>query len=413
MKIAPLTRVSASVGSGTGSKAELALAGPLSAIFPWPGSCTSSGFAAFIRAGVQKRSASCVCPSGADRAIASGGRASKVKKTTAEANSAPEREAVRRASPPRASITNSLLVNNHSFPYVEQAHPIRALEIDCRHVEPQRMSNGVSFDPELLNGVERRFWRGIWETIPAQVGTEHGVEARDFGPVQATVAKALPAAQMLNLVLGAEDPSAVAGGHLSAALDWIESRQVSFYVPLAETVESEGARRLLESRRYERGYSWMKFVRDAHPPRFSPPAGVEVFAVEDEAEPFGMIAATGFGLPPWASAFFAGLHRKPGWRCYLARVDGEAAACAAMFLHDGLAELGIAATLEPARGRGCQTALLHRRIADAAAAGCHTLCVKTGERIPGHPSTSYGNILRAGFEEAYLRPNWQRPAGIG
>jgi GNAT superfamily N-acetyltransferase len=79
-----------------------------------------------------------------------------------------------------------------------------------------------------------------------------------------------------------------------------------------------------------------------------------------------------------------------------------------MLIEDGIAELGIGATLEEARGRGCQTALLHRRISDAAAAGCHTLLVETGERVPDRPAASYRNILKAGFEEAYLRPNWQR-----
>ncbi|MFP5388352.1 MAG: GNAT family N-acetyltransferase [Thermoleophilia bacterium] len=280
-------------------------------------------------------------------------------------------------------------------------------------MEPRQTRNGVRFDPDLLNAVERGFWRSIWESVPADLAGEHGVEARDFGPVQATVVKDLPAAQMLNLVLGVEEQSTDAGGKLSQALDWMESRQVSFYVPLGDAAGSEGAKALLESRLYERGYAWMKFIRDAHPPRFSPTAGVEIRRVTDEAEPFGMIAATGFGLPPWASALFAGLPSSPDWHCYVARVDGEAAACAAMFIQSGVAELGIAATLEPARGRGCQTALLHRRITDAAAAGCHTLSVKTGERAPGRPSTSYGNILRAGFEEAYLRPNWQPPAATG
>jgi GNAT superfamily N-acetyltransferase len=268
----------------------------------------------------------------------------------------------------------------------------------------------VGFDSRLLNTVERRFWRDIWETVPADVAAEHGIEAHAFGPVQATAVKALSGARMLNLVLGAEEPGALSGGHLGEALDWIEARGISFYVPLTEAPNAEGARELLESRRYERGYAWMKFVRDAHPPRFSSPAGVEVSAIADKAEPFGMIAATGFGLPAWASALFADLPGKPGWNCYLARVDGEPAACAAMLVDDGVAEFGIAATLEPARGRGCQTALLHRRITDAAAAGCHTLSVKTGERIPGRPSASYANILRAGFEEAYLRPNWQPPS---
>ena len=81
-----------------------------------------------------------------------------------------------------------------------------------------------------------------------------------------------------------------------------------------------------------------------------------------------------------------------------------------MLIQGDLAEFGIAATLEPARGRGCQRALLHRRILDAADAGCHTLFVETGERVPDRPSASYRNILRAGFEEAYLRPNWTRAA---
>ena len=277
-------------------------------------------------------------------------------------------------------------------------------------MESRQTRNGVRFDPGPLNAVERGFWRSIWDAVPADLAGEHGVEARDFGPVQATVVKDLPAAPMLNLVLGAEEQSAAADERLGQALDWVESKQVSFYVPLGDAAGSEGARALLESRRYERGYAWMKFVRDAHPPRFSPPSGVEVLPVTDETEPFGMIAATGFGLPPWASALFAGLPGRPGWHCYLACVDGEAAACAAMFIQSGIAELGVAATLEPARGRGCQTALLHRRITDAATAGCQTLSVKTGERTPGRPSTSYGNILRAGFKETYLRPNWQPPA---
>jgi GNAT superfamily N-acetyltransferase len=133
---------------------------------------------------------------------------------------------------------------------------------------------------------------------------------------------------------------------------------------------------------------------------------VELSAPDEE--PFGTIAAVGFGMPAWGAELFAHLPGRADWRCYVARVDGEAQACAAMLIEDGIAEFGIAATLEAARGRGCQTALLHRRIGDAAAAGCRTLFVETGERVPDRPSASYRNILEAGFEEAYLRPNWQR-----
>lgn len=276
---------------------------------------------------------------------------------------------------------------------------------------PDRTNGGVAYDRLQLDLSERRFWRDIWESVPAEVTAEHGIELRDFGPVQASIVTELPGVGMMNLVLGATAPGAVEDGHLAAATEWVRSRGIDAYVPATPGLpDTAAAETWLTANGFTEGYAWMKFVRDPHPPRFTAPA-VEVVELSDpEQEPFGMIGATGFGLPAWASSFFARLPGRDGWRCYAARVDGEAQACAAMHVHDGVAEFGIAATLEPARGRGCQLALLHRRILDAGEAGCHTLFVETGERIPDRPSPSYRNILRAGFEEAYLRPNRCRAA---
>jgi GNAT superfamily N-acetyltransferase len=274
-----------------------------------------------------------------------------------------------------------------------------------------KTANGVGFDPRALDRVEKRFWRDIWESVPAALASERGVEAREFGPVQATVVETLPEVGMMNLVLGATAPGAIAEGHLAAAIEWARSRGVSGYVPVTPGLaETEPAASWLGANGFSPARAWMKLVRDAHPPHFKAVEGIEVVEVtEPDQEPFGMIAAAGFGLPVWAAAFFADLPGRPDWRCYVARVDGEAQACGAMLIQGEIAELGIGATLEPARGRGCQLALLRHRISGAAEAGCRTLFVETGERVPDRPSTSYRNILRAGFEEAYLRPNWQRP----
>jgi GNAT superfamily N-acetyltransferase len=265
-------------------------------------------------------------------------------------------------------------------------------------------------DHAALDRVERRFWREIWESVPAPVAEEHGIELQEFGPMQATIVRDLPRVGMLNLLLGAaESPAA---DHLAAAAEWAAARGVAPYVPVTPALRgSEQATRWLRQSGFEPAYAWMKFLRDAHPPRFPAPDGVEVVELADpDREPFGTIAAIGFGAPAWAAELFAHLPGREGWRCYVAKVGGEAQACAAMLTDGGIAEFGIAATLEQARGRGCQTALLHRRICDAAEAGCRTLFVETGERVPGRPSASYRNILKAGFEEAYLRPNWQRPS---
>ncbi len=274
------------------------------------------------------------------------------------------------------------------------------------------MGSHDRIDAAALDALEQRFWREVWETAVPDAVAEHGIELRRFGPLQATAIADLPRARWLNLVLGATAPGAVSEGHLAAAVEWIESMEVDYYVPVTPAVAGTGAAEdWLNQRGYGRGYGWMKFVRDASPPDLPEREGVEVFELaEGEGEGFSSIVAEGFELPVWAGTLFYDLPGREGWHCYVAAVDGQPAACAAMLASaDGIAEFGLAATLDRARGRGCQTALLRRRIVDAAAIGCHTLFVETGERVADRPSGSYRNILRAGFREAYLRPNWQPP----
>lgn len=273
---------------------------------------------------------------------------------------------------------------------------------------PSRTKRGVAYDPAVLDRVERRFWGDIWESVPAPVAAERGIELRRFGAIQASIVRDLAEVPMLNLVLGAPEAGAE---ELAQALAWTGEHGISSYVPVTPGLPgSAAATSWLGAQGFAASSAWMKFVRDTHPPRFRVSEEIEVveLAGADE-EPFGAIAAAGFELPVWGAEFFARLPGRPGWRCYVAKVGGEPQACGAMVAEEGIAEFGIGATLEDARGRGCQTALLHRRICDAAAADCHTLFVETGERVPDRPSASYRNILRAGFEEAYLRPNWRRP----
>jgi hypothetical protein len=280
---------------------------------------------------------------------------------------------------------------------------------------PGTTNGGTEFDPAALERTEARFWREIWDAAPTALGVAKGVRRAEFGPVQATVIAALPEVRMLNLILGGARGDAAAEGFLEEAIDWGREQEVRGFALVDPNLPAaDAAERALTRSGFEQDHAWMRFVRDAHPPRFKVPTDVEVVEVDgsDEEAPFGSIAALGFGLPSWTASLFAPLPALPNWRCYLALIDGEPQACAAMLLDGEVAELGVMATLEGGRRRGCQLALLARRIEDAAAAGAHTLFVETGARVPGRPSTSYGNVLRAGFEEAYLCPGWTdaRPA---
>ena len=101
---------------------------------------------------------------------------------------------------------------------------------------------------------------------------------------------------------------------------------------------------------------------------------------------------------------------RPGWSCYLAFPGDQPLAAGALYVAHGVGWLGFAGTVPEHRGRGAQGAVLAARAREAAELGCTALTTETAERVEGRPSNSYRNILRAGFREVYVRPNWLSPA---
>lgn len=102
---------------------------------------------------------------------------------------------------------------------------------------------------------------------------------------------------------------------------------------------------------------------------------------------------------------FGDLGAVPGFRRYLARVDGVAAGAAGMREFEGVAQLCGAATLPAFRRRGVQAALLHARLRDAARRGCDLAVVTTA---PGSPSQQ--NAQRRGFALLYARALHVKPS---
>ena len=153
----------------------------------------------------------------------------------------------------------------------------------------------------------------------------------------------------------------------------------------------------LRDRGLEPGWGWMSFRRGVDPLPM-PSTSLRLVRVgRAEAMAFGRIVATGYGLPeavvPWAAQAHA-----IGWDCWLALDGDEPAAAAGVFVAEGVGYLGFAATLPEHRGKGGQNALLARRIEHAREAGCDIVVTETGERRDDLPSSSYRNILRAGFD---------------
>ena len=137
-----------------------------------------------------------------------------------------------------------------------------------------------------------------------------------------------------------------------------------------------------------------------------------VEAAEGDMADFARIHLDGHEVPgedrgPAEAAVRAWFGR-PGWRLYLALVDGTPAGSAALTVDAGLGYLANAATLPAMRGRGCQTGLLARRIADAAAAGCDTVA-----SLAEFGTGSQRNLERAQAQRAQMDDYVRSTAGSG
>lgn len=256
----------------------------------------------------------------------------------------------------------------------------------------------------------------MWRSVIPDAVTESGVEIRRFGPVQATAFGDLPEEPVLNQIQGAAERGAIEDGHLAAAVEWMRAREVDYRIPVADTRPGAAEADIwLSERGYERGGGWLKLVRPVAPIELAENPEITIYELgDDEADGEGLsaIVAEALGLSITAGALFFSLPQEDDWRCYTAALgpEQEVVATASMLIVDGVAQLCPGMTLDHARERGCNTALLCRRLADAAAAGCHTAVVELGECDPEALSASYRNLRRFGFEEAYRSHNWQRPA---
>jgi GNAT superfamily N-acetyltransferase len=135
------------------------------------------------------------------------------------------------------------------------------------------------------------------------------------------------------------------------------------------------------------------------------PAGITIERIVDAA---GLDEFLGTHAAGWQIADEAGFKanvrgwlRRPGWSLYLARFDGTPAATAVLYVAENVGYCADAATHPAFRGRGLQTALLHRRIADARAAGVDFVC--SGADFL---SQSHRNMERAGMRVLFVRSLW-------
>jgi GNAT superfamily N-acetyltransferase len=249
---------------------------------------------------------------------------------------------------------------------------------------------------------------GRAEQVKASAFTSmYGHRAAELDGTLLLRAPETPESPMLNRIVGLGSSRPATEAALDSALEAMGD--LRFYVSVSPDAEPPELPDWLQARGFEPGWGWMQFRRGLDEP---PAVRTELEIVEVGAEGgagFAEIICAAYDLPNGAAEWIAEAPGFPGWACWLALADGEPAAAAALFVQDGAGYLGFAGTLDEHRGKGGQGALLAARIHHARELGCDALFTETGELLPDRPSASYRNILRFGFEELYVVPNWLSP----
>jgi GNAT superfamily N-acetyltransferase len=273
---------------------------------------------------------------------------------------------------------------------------------------------GVHDEPELAalaEHIERRAWRDLVAAAPQWLRRTTGVAADEVGGAMVLSAPGLDHL-LFNRVIGLGDQAAATPELIAEIMGryWDLSIE-SYWVHVGPYARPARLGRMLQEQGlapYRR--SWVKMIRAAQPAAQVYGEAVVSEAAADDAIAVASILGGGFDLPQVAAEIYTQLIGRRGWRTFVARIDGEIAGAAGMFIEADAAYFAFAATRPELRNRGVQRALLTARINVAAEAGAHWIAAETGFPLTADEANpSYHNLLWCGFHPIAIRDNYALP----
>jgi GNAT superfamily N-acetyltransferase len=255
-----------------------------------------------------------------------------------------------------------------------------------------------------LEEIEVQAWKDLYAAASAELADRLGVRVH---PVGSGCLSMVPAVDVLgmNRVFGMGLREPVAQTEIAGLVErYRAAGSRRFFVQVSPYAMPGDLHAWLKSEGFVPYNNWIKLYRSVD----DMPQATTDLSIREITEPgeFGSIVAASFEWPKDVAPWIAATIGRPGWKHYMAFDGATPVATGAYFASGEFAWLDLASTLPEARGRGAQSALLARRAADAAAAGCRWLTVETAEETPERPAPSYRNMVRAGFRVAYARPNY-------
>lgn len=254
-------------------------------------------------------------------------------------------------------------------------------------------------------------YRALWSAVPGDLAARRGVASLDVAGGVCLAVASLSGHPVFCHAVGVGAGRPATDADLDRVHAFYAAHGCRYQVSASPSATGDLAGRLL-ARGFRPGRPWMTFHRPAGEIA-GPATGLRVVEADARtAAAFGGVVTAAFLMPPEFAGWVAAVVGRPGVTCLIA-MDGDVPVGAgAVVVADGVAWFGMGGTLPEHRGRGAQGTLFAARARAALAAGARNFVTETGAPAGGEgPGPSYRNILRWGFREAELRPNYASPAG--
>jgi len=261
--------------------------------------------------------------------------------------------------------------------------------------------------PSKTEWIERRSLEALHEGASAAVQAQTGLALHQVDGASVSVCAA-GGGILLNRVIGLGlNGPATEGGIARIKEIYVDAGVPRYFIHIAPEAEPKDTiRNLLADAGLEKARRWMKFSRDNAP---ATPAKSDLSLREIDAshkDDFVRICGPAFGIGKAAWPALEGLVNHPHWHIFMSFDGDTLAGVGGLFVEDGAAVTDYGATDPAFRQRGSQSVVLAARIEKARELGVTLITTETGEAVEGDAQHSYGNILKRGFKEDYLRENW-------
>lgn len=258
---------------------------------------------------------------------------------------------------------------------------------------------------DIVEFAEQEMWTVCWNNTSADLQQELNMHLYKLGGTSATVIEEFPDA-FFNRVIGLGIHQPATESVIDEIIAIYNQYKVPWAISLSPLAQPSGIANWLTACGFKRTNNLAKMIRgNQPPPQIETDLRVER-ADKHTAKLFAEVNRRAFGMPAWYAAMVEGMLEQNGIYGYIAYDKDEPVGTGLLIVSGTVGGLYSGATLPEYRRRGAQGAIMAQRIRDGIELGCRWFSTETGEEQPESPNPSYHNMLRTGFELAYLRPNY-------